>query len=357
MYPINKNKIRYNDTYFKKGESILMLRLKLVTHKTNNINLGEVCEYCLEGNLEGIQIRVFLKHLGLFYLKPVVDWTYNPSFQIFPEAPGDYSVIVEWKNHEGNEGWLQEYFHVMANVKVINQPRMMKTSLGFNLWVPSEWETSLFQNYEQPVFDLLNTIVKQQWVIYDVGANIGYYSLQFSRLVGDQGHIYCFEANPLCVYFLQANLQENNAKNYDILPGALTDNSLMVNFTINYANSGLGITQQSKFYGSKAGHEFAVQGYCLDDLVETFALNAPNLIKIDVEGAENFVLQGMQRTLQKHRPIILLEVHGRAAAESALPKLGSLNYHFVVINGSKFPNADALLQWFPDSVLQLICYP
>lgn len=227
-----------------------------------------------------------------------------------------------------------------------------------SMWVTNGWEKAHFNNYELPVTNLLPRLISKGQVVYDIGANLGFYTVHFSRFVGPKGQVICFEPSPLCIYFLQANLDLNAVKNCLILPLAVSDQVGDLKFTINYENSAVGLAQPSHFYGGKIGHEITVSGYPLDELIEQFDLPIPDLVKIDVEGAEEYAVRGMKDTLSSHQPVLLIEIHGAQAARMTIPLLAENGYSYKVIStGAEFQDAESLLAWFPDVIHQLLCIP
>jgi FkbM family methyltransferase len=199
--------------------------------------------------------------------------------------------------------------------------------------------------------------VKKDWIVYDIGANLGYYSIFLARAVGSKGHVYSFEANPLCAYFLQTNLAQNQIENCDIYPVAIMDKSENIPFTINYASSAVGVIQKSIFYLAKAGHEITVESHSIDWLVENYGLKPPQLLKIDIEGAEQYALRGMEKTLENYHPVILIEIHGKDAANHCLPLLEKVGYRFQNMEGKSFESAEEFLSEFTDMVAQVLCTP
>ena len=93
-------------------------------------------------------------------------------------------------------------------------------------------------------------------------------------------------------------------------------------------------------------------------LAGALGLRPPDLVKMDVEGAEVAALPGMQATLARHRPILLLELHGRAAARASLECVQAAGYRYLEIaSGGEFASAQALIDWFPDACRQVLCLP
>jgi len=341
-----------------------MLKVSVVSHPDGKARLGEVYTFSLEKQTPELEIRSFLKHERLFFLKPLLDWTRAETFWVFPEASGHYMLIVEWRAPDGSRGFVEQPFRVFSTVTtdeteaIDNGPRIVKCDRATRIWVPSEWEARLLQGYEDATLKYLEGVVKPGWVAYDVGASLGVYSLRLSSLVGSGGQVYSIEANPVCVYFLQATLQLNKVSNCEILPVAILNGEKLAYFTINYSNFGLGLTQDPSILGGKTGHEIAVRSTSFDALVETHNLRKPDFVKIDIEGAEGSAVAGMARTIDRHRPVILLEVHGTRAAGETFRAVDWGAYRFEhPAGGEKFHDAADLLAWFPDNVLQVICLP
>jgi FkbM family methyltransferase len=242
--------------------------------------------------------------------------------------------------------------------KISLTPQQVQVDGQTFVWAPSEWEALHLKGYETPVANLLPSLIHPGQTIYDLGANLGIYSIWFSRLAGPRGRVYSIEANPLCVYFLQANLALNQVWNCEILPVAVADSPGSLDFTINYGNSALGITQESGFYASKIGHEITVASFALDELIESLNLASPDVVKIDIEGAEEYAIIGMQKTLARCHPLLILEVHGRQAAHPTFRRLHDLGYCFQEIaHKQTFETLDSLLAWLPEAVLQFLCSP
>lgn len=335
-----------------------MIKLISTLDSGNDVTLGNICEFSIIKSEPNTQTRSFLIHQNLFYPKPLNNWTAENYIRIFPEAPGEYTLIVEWRARKGKKGRIQHPFKVITDVDSYNYPQTIQIDPTRQLLAPSDWEAKQLSYYEKPVFDRLSSIVKPGWVVYDVGANLGIYTLQFSSLVAQDGFVYSIEANPVCIYFLRANLEKNISSNCQIIPIALTNGQKQVAFTINYSNSALGLTQSSPFYQSKIGHEISVHGLSLDDLISDYQLRIPDLIKIDVEGAEGFVVSGMQSTINKHHPLLLIEIHGREAARITAGNLKKHNYNYQdLVTQELFSNEAQLIAWFPESVRQLLCTP
>jgi FkbM family methyltransferase len=143
--------------------------------------------------------------------------------------------------------------------------------------------------------------------VLDVGANIGTHTLAFARLVGPQGRVLAFEAQPLVYQSLVATMALNSLEGvrcHNVAVGA-TAGEIMIPL--------LNPRQENQNFGGmslKTSHlpsfpQEKVRLLPLDDL----ALEACHLIKIDVEGMEEEVLQGAQKTIQRCAPFLYIENH------------------------------------------------
>jgi FkbM family methyltransferase len=148
---------------------------------------------------------------------------------------------------------------------------------------------------------LLATIVKRGMRIVDVGANIGYYALLFRRLVGPSGAIIAIEPSPENLPELRLNIEDNeleNAKVFEVAAGARKGNAWL----LKGINSGI-------VDPNRGTYQIPVRS--LDELLT----ERVDLIKIDVEGYEGFVLEGACKVIERDRPVIFLEFHPTAAAQ------------------------------------------
>lgn len=155
----------------------------------------------------------------------------------------------------------------------------------------------------------ISGILGQAGTFYDVGANVGFYSVFAAACVGATGHVYSFEPVPENARGLRRNLQLNEViqDNYFIREVALSDSVGLRSFT----------TSQEPFWGSLEPRSFVkrpsrvitVRTSTLDEEIRHGGLRAPDVIKIDVEGHEIEVLRGASATLCRSKPAIVIEFH------------------------------------------------
>lgn len=316
--------------------------------------LGTSCRFEITAPSE-VAVRISLHHRQVIHLRPLRDWSEASDIDVFPEAPGPYLLVVDWRHRE--ESGSVELGFVVEPQTAVSQPVLARHG-DFELWTPSQHEASLVEGYEMSLIKKLDELVLKDSVVYDIGANIGAYAMPLARCVGPMGRVYCFEPNPLCVAYLQANLERNGCSQCRILPLALTSGIQEVEFIVNFANSLLGISHSSEFFNSKIGQRIRVEGARLDQIQTRFKLPDPDVIKIDVEGAELDILPGILPVLERARPLILIEIHHPKIAEELLPILEGLGYRFKDGNsGEKHGSAVSLIEVFGMQVRQVICQP
>jgi len=142
---------------------------------------------------------------------------------------------------------------------------------------------------------------------YDVGANIGFFTLMAARLVGPQGRVISFEADPEIAARLRENLARNQFTHAQVEQKAVWSESATVSFERVDPNTspdrGLGHVSHN---GSAPG-SITVEAVSLDQY--TVSNSPPDFLKCDVEGAEVAVFQGAAKLLSGKRPILLVEMH------------------------------------------------
>jgi len=140
-------------------------------------------------------------------------------------------------------------------------------------------------------------------VVYDVGAHVGIYSLLASLRVGPSGRVYAFEPLDRNLRYLRRHVTLNNLQNCVILEEAVCNREGTLPFSAAAWSS-------SMAHLSSDG-ETLVPSTTLDNCIYgEKGFRPPDVVKIDVEGAEFEVLEGASRALSEFHPTIFLEVHG-----------------------------------------------
>lgn len=152
-------------------------------------------------------------------------------------------------------------------------------------------------------------------VFYDVGANVGFFSLIGSRLVGSSGKVVAVEPLPAAAELLRGNLEANGFTQAIAVQAAI--GAAHGSGTMELGRSSLDGRLSTGSDGPR------VEIVSVDHGVEVLGWPLPSVIKLDVEGAEVSAIAGMQRTAVQCHPILLIEVHWcRAAVLDALHALG-----------------------------------
>jgi FkbM family methyltransferase len=166
---------------------------------------------------------------------------------------------------------------------------------------------------EPEVQRALQDLVEPGQVVYDVGANIGFFTLLLASLVGPDGNVFAFEPMPDNAVALRHNIALNSLDNVTVVEKAVSSGSGTAQLLLSphSAFHSLDLEGASKrdVPGPKSG-EISVETITLDEFVAADPARAPDLIKLDVEGAEVIALEGMRRVLESAQPLLLCELHG-----------------------------------------------
>lgn len=142
--------------------------------------------------------------------------------------------------------------------------------------------------------------IKPGDVFYDIGANVGSFSLIAAKLTANQARIFAFEPSFATFADLCRNVMLNECQNsITPLPLALTSENTLCAFEFRSLESGASRHRMKELTGRfRATERQTMLAYRLDDLVHAFELPAPNLIKLDVDGPELAVLRGAEAVLR-----------------------------------------------------------
>lgn len=165
---------------------------------------------------------------------------------------------------------------------------------------------------KEPEFSILPDIVTQGSVALDIGANLGYYTCELSRLVGNHGKVLAFEPVPEAYARLDYAIGKLGLSNTRIYQIALSDENGESSMTVPIDDRGrevLGLSHLSLNCVEYDAKSYAVRTAKLDDM--NVELHGLSFMKCDVEGAELKVLEGAKAAIYKYRPIILVEIENR----------------------------------------------
>lgn len=149
-------------------------------------------------------------------------------------------------------------------------------------------------------------------VFYDVGSNVGFFSLLAARQVGEGGRVYAFEPLPLNARCIGANAAANSFDNIVVVEAAVGAAIGRHELLVTEHPGGATLSGRDRPPGVTGMIEVPVT--TIDEFVRSGAGRPPTLVKIDVEGSEIDVVRGMSETLSTSRPVVLCELDDDEAA-------------------------------------------
>lgn len=174
-----------------------------------------------------------------------------------------------------------------------------------------------FGIWEPPLTKWLQRTLRPGDTFVDVGANVGYYSLLASGLVGESGTVVAIEAFPDFQDALAANIALNPASNVRVVNEAVSDRVETLHFTL-ASSANMGANSIVPYEGESES-EADVPARPLPAILTPSELAAARVIKVDVEGAEGAVVRGLVPALGRLRPDAELAIE---VTPQRLTKLG-----------------------------------
>jgi len=185
-------------------------------------------------------------------------------------------------------------------------------------------------DYESPLKKIFRSMIKKGDHVLDIGANIGFHTLYFAELVGSSGIVTAFEPVPVNYKALSNNIKLNKVQNIVAKNIALgtKNETITIRADENSDNPGsynLFDKQGNVTIECRIGDEIVAENESVD------------FIKIDVEGYESFVIEGLIQTITKHKPVIIFEYDKAYHQKTNLPEnhiflmLSELGYSFQYI--------------------------
>ena len=169
------------------------------------------------------------------------------------------------------------------------------------------------KSFEPKYVQALKALVNQGDTIFDVGANIGFYTILFSAWTGEHGRVLAYEPDPWNLEILARNIDRNGCDNTIIRPFGLSKRSGEELFSVDSITRSTGHLGGGPTFGENQfgfGREelITIKTKTLDE--EASGFGAPVLIKMDIEGGELDALSGASTLLCRDRPLIASELNG-----------------------------------------------
>jgi FkbM family methyltransferase len=212
---------------------------------------------------------------------------------------------------------------------------------GSNILLDGFWEMWLTQ--------LIASYVEPGMVVFDVGANFGYYTLLLADLVGAAGKVYAVEPNPETAAYLRHSVTLNGVGNRTVIveaaAGSVDAPSVQLCAPQGEPKNSY-VVSEAQAAAVPDGTSYVVPQVTIDGIVAT--AGRVDFIKVDAEGAEGEIVTGMEDTLRRFKPILVLEFNALRGKDPAglLEKLISIygGLHYIGYDGRPAPvEADRVL--------------
>jgi FkbM family methyltransferase len=204
------------------------------------------------------------------------------------------------------------------------------------MYVPADraWAFKRGAYYEANVSYWLERMTRQtpNAVIYDIGANYGYYTLLLTHLAD---HVYAFEPVSKTFDVLSRNIKLNDLSNVTAYRLGLSDHTgaAVMHLYSSSGNDSLVVRLPNDHPAKPIGYE-EIELSTLDALSKTDGLRPPDVLKLDVEGSELAILRGARETIRRHAPVLLVEYHteewfASVSSEKVIAELRSQGYEIL----------------------------
>jgi FkbM family methyltransferase len=178
-------------------------------------------------------------------------------------------------------------------------------------------------SYEAEKQIAISKVLRPGQTFYDIGANAGFFTLLGARCAGASGRVVAVEPLPRNIEMIERHLSINGISNACVVGKAISDFVGTARFAVEgHSTSRL----------SREG-QVPVEVTTLDALVEELGI-PPNLIKVDIEGAEIKLLRGAKKVLQEFRPVVFMAVHSKEIFDELMKVAPALEYEVKELDGT-----------------------
>ena len=248
-----------------------------------------------------------------------------------------------------HEGFRRSPLRVMVRLVIwwllclVKKPVTVKIpGLDVKAYLPSLWrgqskQLFVFRQYYEPELAFIESRLQRDDIFVDVGAAYGIYSLAAAKIIGKNGKVFSLEPAAGTFAHLKKNIVINGSANVTALQLAAADKAGKA-LLIHHPDHSRNVLSRV----DTAEDSEQVRTISLDELLQEYRLDRVEMVKIDVEGAEELVLRGAIHLIRSFKPIIIFEVNTAGAGvlglahDGAWQLLRSEGYGFYTCNYDGF---------------------
>ena len=213
--------------------------------------------------------------------------------------------------------------------------------------------------HEKMLTNLIKKEIHSGDVVLDIGAHIGYYTLQFANLVGPTGKVYAFEPEPKNFELLKKNVQINKHDNVVLIQKIVSDKDGIVEFFISKFDS----IGNKLFKSNEAGSSIKIESTTLDEYFKDLKKKI-DFIKMDIQGGEGKAILGMKNLLKENKNLKIIQEwwpdalkQNNTNPEDHLKFLQHIGYKIYEIDGTIKKDIlpitiEQLLEKYPNSLIE-----
>ena len=251
----------------------------------------------------------------------------------------------------------------MPDVVDVDVPRKIRPKARFRLSSAHQtdqitWRlwTGGWGGFEQPLPDLFAASVRQANTVLDIGANSGLYAM-IAVAASDRAVVHAFEPLPVAAQCLRDNARLNNCNGrLKIVEAAVAEKSGVAELFVPAGNESLLEMSASLNSAFRKRHAavLPVKVLSIDDYATEHQIARVDVMKIDVESQEHRVLEGAERILDLHRPIVFLEVLAGASVSALEAIRHQHDYRAIRLRSAELARTEHL-RVDPEETNQVLC--
>lgn len=299
-----------------------------------------------------------------------VVWGYRYTLGRDPE-----SNLVLDRHKAAHEDWRQFRDRLLASAEFMHAhrgrtlpPKWVATDILQGqrlLWLDLEdafvSRGCLMDGYEPVESAFVRANLREGDVFLDIGANIGWFTMLASTIVGGSGHIHSFEPRKPTVDYLRRSVQANALSDLiSVHDVGLADRNGEWHLAWAKGTSNPGSSCLMEDAGGANLNTIAITLQALDDL----AIDKVDFIKIDIEGAEMLAMNGGSQTIARNRPVVMSELHpkqlhlvSRASSADYIGWFKRQGYRVFLLEADRKDELDDFPQFLNKELANIVCLP